>query len=88
MTPAEAHELLNAAQAGLMVSSQSITEALVVTGDMLPCQRTMNQPVEVTRALPRFEPAPPMPPKNPRPPVATPSLPKLVHKPWSVGYEP
>jgi hypothetical protein len=41
MTKQEAHELLNAAQAGLMVSSQSITEALMATGDLSLCQRSM-----------------------------------------------
>jgi hypothetical protein len=54
MTKQDAHELLNAAPAGLMVSSQSITEALVVTGDLLPCQRTMQDPIPVTHALPSF----------------------------------
>lgn len=36
MTKLEAHELLNAARAGLPVSRHSITAALMVTGDLMP----------------------------------------------------
>ncbi len=85
MTKTEAHELLNAAQAGLMVSSQSITEALVVTGDLLPCQRTMNQPGEVAHAVPAFAHEEARPIKDPRLPVYIPPLPRIVHKPFEVA---
>lgn len=36
MTRTEAHALLNAAQSGMNVSKQRITQALIVTGDMDP----------------------------------------------------
>jgi hypothetical protein len=46
MTSAEAHELLNAVQAGLQVGMQSITSALVVTGDFTPIVRHTPTPLE------------------------------------------
>lgn len=84
MTRTEAHELLNAAQAGLEVCQQSITAALLVTGDLAPCQRKLQEVVEVTHAVPEFEPGDPSPIKGPRPVVVIPALPKIVHKPFEV----
>lgn len=83
MTNSEAHELLNAAKAGLWVSQLKITQALMATGDLSPCQRSMNEPEEVTHAVPTFERIPyePMPEKNKAEPYVM-SLPKIVHKPW------
>lgn len=46
MTKNEAHELLNAVQAGLQVGMQSITSALVVTGDLAPIVRRTPTPLE------------------------------------------
>jgi hypothetical protein len=84
MTKTEAHELLNAARAGLDVCEQSITEALMVTGDLTPCARVMHQPGEVTHAVPAFAQDEPRPIKNPRPEVVIPPLPALVFKPFSL----
>lgn len=43
MTKAEAHELLDAARAGVQVSFAGITEALRVTGDLDPGWRRPEQ---------------------------------------------
>lgn len=40
MTKTEAHELLNAAQLGALVSRHAITAALMVTGDLSPSHPT------------------------------------------------
>lgn len=83
MTNQEAHELLNAAKAGVWFSQLKITQALMATGDFSPGKRTIQEVAEVTHAVPTFEPRPvePMPEKNKRPPFVL-VLPKLIHKPW------
>lgn len=84
MSKQEAHELLNAAKAGMWFSHLKITQALMATGDFSPSKRTAQDVAEVTHAVPTFElmPVEPMPEKNKRPPFVL-TLPKLIHKPWS-----
>jgi hypothetical protein len=40
MTKREAHELLNAARLGALVSRHAIVAALIVTGDLMPSYST------------------------------------------------
>jgi 23S rRNA G2445 N2-methylase RlmL len=47
----EAHELLNAAKAGLDVSRQAITVALLATGDLVLAERVYRQPDTTAPAL-------------------------------------
>jgi len=94
MTSSEAHALLDKVKAGINVSDLQITLALIATGDLTTQQRTYQEPIEVTHAVPEMGPVfrmekkerPTKPPIQERVKPVIPPLPKIVHKPFT--YEP